>query len=109
MVQKLTLVSIGLLIVMIIAGLFLHVGMRVTGEYSEHAKQQAMSWSQNMYPNEISHISCQNADTDSNGYISCTIRIGERPPMAIECSVPMSLNEGCRIPPLQNLLQRQGQ
>ena len=95
--------------VLIIASMFMSVGMRASGQYEQHAREQAQNWATNMYPGETAHVSCQNADTDNNGYVSCTIRIGERAPMGIECSVPMSLNNGCRIPPLQNMLQRENQ
>lgn len=107
--SKVVVVIMCLGFVSILVIVFLNVSMRATGQYQEHAVNQARAWTNEMYPNEISHISCQNADTDDNGYVSCTIRVGDHPPMGIECSVPMSMNNGCRIPLFQNVIQRQSQ
>lgn len=95
--------------VIILGSMFLGVCTRASGGYQQHANEQARRWVNEMYPNETSHVSCQNADTDSNGYVSCTVRVGDHAPMSIECSVPYSLNEGCKIPVFQQMLQRQNQ
>lgn len=80
--------------------------MGLTGASRAHVENEARNWASSMYPNETSQVICQNIDSDNNGYISCTIRIGAQNPMGIECAAPMSINSGCRIPPLQNMVNR---
>lgn len=107
--NKVVLGFVAVACVLFIGVLFLNLGMSATGQIQARATQEAQTWTREMYPNETSHVACQNSDTDSNGYVSCTVRVGERAPMGIECAVPLSMNNGCRIPPLQNMLQRQNQ
>lgn len=65
----------------------------------ENAITEAREWATTMYPNEhIVTVVCQGQDTNSDGYVSCTVRIGTNDPMPIECAsyVLLNYNNGCR-------------
>jgi hypothetical protein len=88
---------------------FMDCKMQSQGVYERHAREQAVIWTNEMYPNAESHIVCQNQDTDTNGYISCTVRVGNNEPIPIECANPgvfYTYNRGCRVTTLQNAIQR---
>jgi hypothetical protein len=84
--------------------LFAVIGIFVRGcNNEEGAKKEAEKWSSQMYPGEKVNIVCQDVDTDGNGYVSCTIKPGDKNPIALECSVNLSWNDGCRLPILRNV------
>lgn len=90
---------------------FMDCRMQSRGVYETHARQQAATWTDEMYPNAERRIVCQNADTDTNGYTSCTVKVGNNEPISIECANPgvfYTYNRGCRIPNMQNTLMRVG-
>lgn len=73
------------------AGRFNSDGNRTT------ANQEAQDFARQLYPGETARASCQGVDTDGNGYVSCTVVIGNHPPMFIECGSQYSIgNNGCR-------------
>ncbi len=62
------------------------------------SRQSARSWASQMYPNErTTSVMCQTFDTDGDGYLSCSIRINEYQPIALDCPVIMSFNKECRM------------
>ena len=43
-------------------------------------------------------VSCMDADSDGDGYVSCTARVeGQSAPVAIECASAYSWKSGCRM------------
>jgi hypothetical protein len=41
---------------------------------------------------------CQDTDSDGDGYVSCTVRVQEEPiPIAIECKSMYRWGDGCRM------------
>jgi len=42
-------------------------------------------------------ITCQNTDSDGDGYVSCTVRDSEGELYALQCSGAFSFNSGCRL------------
>lgn len=62
-----------------------------------YAEQEAQRYGQALYPRQSIRAVCQSADTDRNGYVSCTMVVGSGDPMPIECANRYALrNEGCR-------------
>jgi hypothetical protein len=53
---------------------------------------QAERWAHKMFPNEPVTTMCQQYDTDNNGYVSCTLKAGDKL-VALECPMPA---KGCR-------------
>jgi hypothetical protein len=103
------LVKVGILFGFLAIGAVVVVNVfnSASGNASNSARNSARIWIQQMYPNEEGNVVCQNVDTDGNGYVSCSIRVGNRAPMALECSPFSSLNAGCRIPVIQQLRYNQ--
>lgn len=65
----------------------------------ELATQEAKAFAAEMKL-QAESISCAERDTDSDGYVSCTISIqdgGRRRLEAIECAAKWTLNDGCRM------------
>lgn len=47
---------------------------------------------------KVKGVSCANKDTDSDGYVSCTVNLIDNPePIAIECRSRWKLGSGCRM------------
>lgn len=66
----------------------------------EQAEEAAKSFAESLYPGlRPVRVVCQNVDTDNNGYVSCTLVVGEQSPQAIECASKFNLSfvSGCRI------------
>lgn len=62
-----------------------------------NAEKQAQEYAQQLYPGLPSSVVCQAQDTDSNGYLSCTLRAGTQV-VPIECAdyYMLDWNHGCR-------------
>jgi prepilin-type N-terminal cleavage/methylation domain-containing protein len=71
----------------------------------EHAEKQAMQFAKLFVNNDAIKysVSCQETDSDNNGYVSCTAMIYRTPehtePLELECASKWSLStgEGCRF------------
>ena len=81
-----------------------------SGQYQRRATEEANSWANEMYPGQPARVSCQNSDSDYNGYVSCTVRV-ENETLPIECANPDGLifanyNHGCRMITYNNIRNR---
>lgn len=67
------------------------------------ARSEAHKFLGELYPGVIFNVDCQDYDTNSDGYVSCTAVERTPPgaprttPLAIECAKRMSWNGGCRL------------
>lgn len=75
--------------------------MNCSGLNKDTATKEATEWAKEVGI-ENANVSCVNSDTDSDGYISCTIAYkddkGDLKVKAIECASKLSWNSGCRTP-----------
>lgn len=81
-----------------------------SGQYQRRATEEANSWANEMYPGQPSRVSCQNSDSDYNGYVSCTVRV-QNETLPIECANPdgmifVNYNHGCRMITYNNIRNR---
>ncbi|MEB3174251.1 MAG: hypothetical protein VKN60_03545 [Cyanobacteriota bacterium] len=85
------------------AALLLTVGRNI-GQFffgRSFAEEQLSSYVANVMQEEVKGSQCQQWDTDSNGYVSCTYTLVSQPgkPYAIECAawgLDGFLNRGCK-------------
>ena len=68
------------------------------------APQEANRFLHNLYPGQTFHVTCQDFDSDGDGYVSCTAvqSVAEGAtsmptPLPLECSSDFSWSSGCRI------------
>lgn len=90
---------IELMIVVAIIGIFLAVLIPSCSGSKEVAEQEAVQFATTMLNMKEAKASCMNKDSDSNGYVSCTVAgkiNGNTQAMPIECATKYSPNEGCR-------------
>lgn len=85
-------------VLVIFSVLIVQIHANLSGGSKLKAEAAARDWLNAMYPGESHRFSCQDYDTDGNNYISCSVRVGERPPMALECAGTIGTLSGCRIP-----------
>lgn len=79
--------------------LLLLLGLLSCKRYKDNG--QAKRWVNTFYPGEIGSAQCQDYDTDHNGYVSCTAKVGSRL-VALECPMTpdgcdCSYNTECRL------------
>lgn len=77
------------------------------------AEQQAMQYLSTMSPNARERtVSCMSRDTDGNGYVSCDALVDGRQ-VTLECATTIgcafACNSGCKLRPLMQVVQTQGQ
>jgi len=91
-----------LMIVVIILAMILAVvgfGLRsclFAPEVRANASEEAHTWVHEMYPEvpaDQVHIVCQGTDTDGNGYVTCSARVGEEH-LSLECYAYVAVNPG---------------
>ncbi len=90
-------------IVLVLLALVVVGGMRAcTGVLNvDHkaAEQEATKWAGQMGIEPVG-VSCANIDSDGDGYVSCMVssrkKDGSIELHAVECSVAISINSGCR-------------
>jgi len=63
------------------------------------AKQEATQWAKELNL-EFTGISCADYDSDSDGYVSCTLAMKSGETKQIECRGVYSIGHGCRDPKL---------
>lgn len=65
---------------------------------SESATQAATRYTNTFHPDwQSPRVVCQGYDTDSNGYVSCTIGANGHQPESVECPAALSFNSECRV------------
>jgi flagellar basal body-associated protein FliL len=72
----------------------------VSGANYEAADQEAHKFAKTIYGEKLRTVTCARADSDGDGYVSCTLSYEENKEtkvQAIECAVAITTNEGCRI------------
>lgn len=62
------------------------------------AEAEAREWASSMYPRRDHAVSCVGADTDGDGYVSCTVVVDGGDPKPLECAGRWTWNSGCRVP-----------
>lgn len=71
-------------------------GLFFADEQRRNAEEEARVWASEMYPDATEgdvHVVCQGDDSDGNGYVTCSARIGdERVPL--ECYAYVWMNVG---------------
>lgn len=61
----------------------------------EGSKNNAMGYAKELGYNPLG-AACSSADSDGDGYVSCTVRLGDgEPPLALECQ--WLFGEGCKM------------
>jgi hypothetical protein len=80
----------------------------IVGADTDEAEGYAKEFVAKNFPGqEVISIECQNADSDDNGYVSCTVSIkgkdGEPKLLALECAATWPYEgrwamNGCRVP-----------
>jgi len=92
--------------VLVVGGWLLITGYQsCTGTSRQaNALKYAHEYAAQLYPGEQATAVCQQVDTDSNGYLSCTLRVGQQV-LAIECAdnYTIETNKGCR--PVRAVIQ----
>lgn len=65
------------------------------------AKKSADAYAQRNWGEDVKSVECMTKDSDSDGYVSCTVLLKSAPaqPVPIECGTErgMSCNSGCRV------------
>jgi prepilin-type N-terminal cleavage/methylation domain-containing protein len=80
---------------------------RFSGMNKNEAQDQVREFADDMGL-ELVGATCQNVDSDANGYVSCTVRVreeGKTKMLPLECATRFSFNEGCRLAPRTTLIQ----
>lgn len=92
--EIMVMLAIGLIFLIVFAGI---IGRGCTSS-STSATEAANRYVSTFHPDWSSpRVSCQNYDTDQNGYVSCTIGAPSHQPELIECPALVSFNSECRI------------
>ncbi len=97
LVELLIGVSVVGIVMTLIAGLFFRGCISSRSE----AEREAHDWCNSMHLDNAA-ITCAAYDTDSDGYVSCTVGTkddkGHVEVLPIECAARFTLNDGCRAP-----------
>lgn len=72
----------------------------LTGAHKSEGEEQASKWAKELGL-EYQSVSCVKQDTDGDGYVSCTLNLGEGRTKQVECAGAWNLNSGCREPKLK--------
>jgi hypothetical protein len=84
---------VGLLVLVVIGG------MQGCNKAGEETTQDAIRFSKNLGEN-ITGINCMKYDSDGDGYVSCTLFLRDKPPLAVDCAAHSFMswrNSGCRL------------
>jgi hypothetical protein len=71
-----------------------------SGADQASAEEEAKKWASKLGL-DVKGISCVKADSDGDGYVSCTVATEDGKMHAIECTSAWTLNSGCRTPKLR--------
>jgi len=74
-------------------------GMQGCNKAGAEATQDAIKFGKNMGEN-ITGVECVKYDSDNDGYVSCTLFLRDKQPMAVDCaahSIMSWRNSGCRL------------
>lgn len=101
-------------IIAAVAGIFLALAVgggctcaaNITGANHDKAIEAARQWGKEMGL-DVKGVSCANSDSDSDGYVSCTVSSAKTDGSVqihpVECAAAYTLNSGCRaariVPP----------
>lgn len=62
-----------------------------------NAEDLALEWAEAMYPKQTAGAICQGLDTDNDGYVSCTVKVGEtRIPLDCYSYLSFAFGNTCR-------------
>lgn len=88
----------GSIVILIVFSIIFDVTMNITGKNKIEAEIQAKRYISEIYPDkELIAVSCQNNDTNSDGYVSCTAKFKDGAKSYIECNgYCITNNCGCR-------------
>lgn len=84
-------------IMLALVGASIFWNYQTAAERHDNAVELAHQWSSEIYGEDDVRISCQSTDSDSNGYVSCTV-MHEDQLIPIECAsyVLFNLGDTCR-------------
>jgi Tfp pilus assembly protein PilV len=96
-IEVMIVVAVLFFILMVILIVFGRVsGCMFADTQRTNAVTEAHQWVHEMYPevrSENVHIVCQGQDTDGNGYVTCSARVGEEH-LNLECYAYVAMNIG---------------
>ena len=92
--------AIGTLIVLVFLSIVVFGALRcssnVSGANSDKARAEATAFVRDTLVMKDGRVSCQGADADGDGYVSCTAVDGERV-VSLECAAAYTFNSGCKL------------
>ncbi len=68
----------------------------VKSQSMKQVESEAADFARRMSPDHVRGVACVNRDSDSDGYVSCTVFRDDAPPLAIEC-LYLEGESGCKI------------
>lgn len=97
--MKLYQLIVGFIVVVFVA----IIGMTIfsystAGKRKANAQALAIAWANEMYPDKTARAICQGTDNDGDDYVSCTVNVGDKMTVSLDCYsyVFLSFGNTCR-------------